>query len=300
MEIRVLRYFLAVAREGSITHAAQFCHVTQPTLSRQLKDLEEALGQKLFIRSSHHVTLTPEGVLLRKRAEEIMEMVDKTEAEFSSMGEIVGGDVSIGSGETAAMEQIAEVVKALQNDHPYIRYHLFSGNAEDVTERLDKGTLDFGILIQPVDLSKYSSIELPAKDVWGVVMRKDSPLAARQTLRRDDLRDIPLICSRQAMQRIAGKNTYAEWFGDTVDQLNVVATYNLLYNAALMVKAGIGYAISLDKLLHVIDHSQLCFRPFEPKLESGLNMVWKKHQVFSTAAKLFLEKVQARFSVQAD
>lgn len=189
MELRVLRYFLGVAREGSMTGAARVLHVTQPTLSRQLQDLEEELGQKLFIRGSHSVTLTPEGMVLRKRAEEILEMVHKTEAEFESMGEMVGGDVYIGGGETEAMRRIARLIHEIRDDYPEIRFHLFSGNAEDVTERLDKGILDFGILIQPVDLMKYNTIELPEKVVWGSSCGKTVRLRKRSRSRGRIFRD---------------------------------------------------------------------------------------------------------------
>ncbi len=295
MEFRVLRYFLTVAREGSMTAAADFLHVTQPTLSRQLKDLEQELGKKLFIRSSHSIILTDEGMLLRKRAEEILDMVDKLETEFHSMEETISGDVYIGGGETDAMRQIARVVKDLQLSYPNIRYHLYSGNEDDVTERLDKGLLDFGILIQPADLSKYNHINIPAKDVWGVVMRKDSPLAFKDTIQAVDLLSVPLICSRQAMKQTFSKNEFADWFGEDFDKLNVVTTYNLAYNAALMVDEGIGYAIALDKIVNTSSDSNLCFRPLEPSLESGLNIVWKKHQVFSSAAEMFLKKIQAEF-----
>ncbi|KAB2495075.1 LysR family transcriptional regulator [Priestia endophytica] len=296
MELRVLRYFLTVAREGNITKAADFLHVTQPTLSRQLKELEQKLGKKLFIRSSHSIILTDEGMLLRKRAEEIVHMVDKVEAEFSSMEETISGDVYIGGGETDAMRQIARVVKDLQLSYPNIRYHLYSGNEEDVTDRLDRGLLDFGILIQPADLSKYNYINIPAKDVWGVVMRKDSPLAVKNTIQAMDLLNVPLICSRQAMQQTYSKNEFADWFEENFDKLNVVTTYNLAYNAALMVDEGIGYAITLDKIVNTSSDSNLCFKPLEPRLESGLNIVWKKHQVFSIAADMFLKKTKARFS----
>lgn len=296
MELRVLRYFLTVAREGSITGAADFLHLTQPTLSRQLKDLEQALGKKLFIRSSHSIVLTEEGLLLRKRAEEIVEMVDKLEAEFNSMEETISGDVYIGGGETDAMRQIARVVKDLQLRYPSIRYHLYSGNEDDVTDRLDKGLLDFGILIQPADLSKYNYINIPAKDLWGVVMRKDSSLASKDTIQAMDLLNVPLICSRQAMKQTFSKNEFADWFGEDFDKLNVVTTYNLAYNAAIMVDEGIGYAITLDKIVNTSSDSNLCFRPLEPRLESGLNMVWKKHQVFSGAADLFLKEIRLKFS----
>lgn len=296
MELRVLRYFLTVAREGSITGAANFLHVTQPTLSRQLKDLEEELGKKLLVRTNHNVILTTEGMLLRKRAEEIIDMVDKTEAEFNSMEDTISGDIYIGGGETKAMKLIAEIVKSLQEDHPNIKYHLYSGNAEDVTERLDKGLLDFGILIQPADISKYDYINLPAKDVWGVVMRKDSPLALKKVINRKDLLNVPLICSRQAIQRTASRNEFSEWFGEDFDKLNVVTTFNLIYNAAIMVEEGVGYAIGLDKLVNTTHNKNICFKPLDPKLESGLNIVWKKYQVFSSAAELFLKKMQEKFT----
>ncbi|CAM3887002.1 LysR family transcriptional regulator [Lederbergia lenta] len=296
MEFRVLRYFLTVAREGSLTRAADFLHVTQPTLSRQLKELEQELGKKLFTRSSHSIILTDEGMLLRKRAEEIVDMVDKLGAEFSSMEETISGDVYIGCGETDAMKQIAQVIKDLQLSYPNIQYHLYSGNEEDVTERLDKGLLDFSILIEPADLSKYNYINIPAKDVWGVVMRKDSPLAFKDTIQAVDLLNVPLICSRQAMKQTFSKNEFADWFGEDFDKLNVVTTFNLAYNAAIMVEECIGYAITLDKIVNTSSDSNLCFRPLEPKLESGLNIVWKKHQVFSAAAEMFLKEIQAKFS----
>lgn len=296
MELRVLRYFLTVAREGSITAAADFLHVTQPTLSRQLKDLEQQLGRKLFVRSSHSIKLTDEGLLLRKRAEEIVEMADKLEAEFHSMEETISGDVYIGGGETEAMRHIARAAKDLQGRYPNIRYHLYSGNEDDVTDRLDRGLLDFGLLIQPADLSKYNYINVPAKDVWGVVMRKDSPLAAKDSIRSADLINLPLICSRQAIKQTYSKNEFADWFGEEFDKLNIVTTYNLAYNASIMVDEGVGYAIALDKIVNTSSDSHLCFKPLEPRLESGLNLVWKRHQVFSAAADLFLKEIQKTFS----
>lgn len=296
MEIRVLRYFLAVARERNITGAANYLHLTQPTLSRQIHDLEEELGQQLLIRKSHRVELTPEGVLLRKRAEEIIAMVDKTEAEFASMEDTVSGDIYIGSGETQAIRQIAELIKDLEEACPNIHYHLHSGNAEDVTERLDKGLLDFGILIQPADLTKYDYLDLPARDRWGVIMRKDSPLAEKEAIEKNELLEIPLLCSRQVVGSRHSENKFAEWFGTDYEKLNIVATYNLMYNAAILVEAGVGYALTLDKLANTFEDSVLCFRPLRPELESGLNVVWKKYQVFSPAAELFLKTLKERFS----
>lgn len=296
MEIRVLRYFLAIAREGSITNAANFLHVTQPTLSRQIHDLEDELGQKLFIRGSHNMELTTEGMVLRKRAEEIISMVDKTEAEFTSMVEAVGGDIYIGGGETDAIKYLAKVAKELHDTYPNIHYHLYSGNAQDVTERLDKGLLDFGVLVQPADISKYDYLNIPAKDTWGVVMRKDSLLAEKETVRKEDLINVPLICSRQAISEERSKNEFAQWFGEDFDKLDIVTTFNLVYNAAIMVDAGLGYAVTIDKIANTSENSNLCFRPLEPRLDSGLNVIWKKYQVFSSAAELFLEKLRESFT----
>ena len=298
MELRVLRYFLAVAREGSMTGASRTLHVTQPTLSRQLQDLEDELGRQLFIRGSHSLTLTAEGMLLRKRAEEILEMVHKTESEFSSMGETIAGDIYIGGGETEAMRQIARLTREIRRDYPEVRFHIFSGNAEDVTERLDKGILDFGLLIQPVDILKYDSINLPDKVTWGVVMRKDSPLAKKQVVTQQDLLDLPLICSRQVVQRLGQRNEHSDWFAETGERVNIVATYNLIYNAALMVEEGVGYAIALDRLVNTTSHSRLCFRPLKPGVKSGMNLVWKKYQVFSSAAELFLERAREKFGMK--
>ena len=295
MEIRVLRYFLAIAREGSITNAANFLHVTQPTLSRQIRDLEEELGQKLFIRGSHSMTLTPEGMILRKRAEEIISMVDKTEAEFNSMENMVSGDIYIGSGETDVIKLVAQIAYELRVSYPGIHYHLYSGNSEDVTERLDKGLLDFGILIQPADISKYDYINLPARDTWGVIMRRDSPLAEKEVIRKEDLLGVPLICSRQAISGERRGNEFAEWFGEDFDRLDIVTTFNLIYNAAIMVEAGIGYALTIDRIANTAESSNLCFRPLEPRLDSGLNVIWKKYQVFSSAAELFLNKLREMF-----
>lgn len=299
MELRVLRYFLAVAREGTITDAARYLHVTQPTLSRQLQDLEDELGQKLFIRSTRTISLTPEGMFLRKRAEEIMEIVEKTEADFNSMGELVGGDVYIGGAETEAMRLVIQVIRELHREYPDIRYHFHSGSAADITERLDNGTLDFGLLIQPADVVKYDFVNLPATDVRGVLMRKDHPLAQKEAITRRDLLEVPLICSRKFLQQLeSGRNDCIDWFGKDFEKLNIVAVYNLVYNATLMVEEGLGCALSLDGLVNVSGDSPLCFRPLSPPLESKLNLAWKKYQLFSKAAEVFLERIQERFGNQ--
>ena len=295
MELRVLRYFLTIAREGSITNAANVLHVTQPTLSRQIHDLEEELGQRLFVRGSRNMSLTAEGMILRKRAEEIISMVDKTEAEFHSMSNVVSGDIYIGGGETEAVKLIAQIVCELRTAYPEIHYHLYSGNAEDVTERLDKGLLDFGLLIQHADISKYDYFNIPARDTWGVIMRKDIPLAKKETIRKEDLLNVPLICSRQVISEERHRNEFAEWFGEDFDKLDIVTTFNLVYNAAIMVEAGVGYAITIDKIANTTESSSLCFRPLEPQLDSGLNIIWKKDQVFSAAAALFFKKLREHF-----
>lgn len=295
MELRVLKYFLTIAREGSITGAANSLHLTQPTLTRQIQELEKELGQKLLVRGKYKVTLTPEGMILRKRAQEIVDMVEKTEAEFQAITDTISGEVYIGGGESDCMKYIAEIIKEIQADYPDIKFHISSGNAEDVTEKLDKGLLDFGVLIQPVDLSKYDNLPLPDKDVWGVIMRKDSTLAKKNYIELEDLKGLPLINSRQAMRKTSSKNEFIEWFKGEFENLNTVATINLVYNAAVMVKAGIGYAITLDKLVDTSEESELCFRPLKPRLESGLDIVWKKYQVFSPAAKLFLDKLYEKF-----
>ncbi len=297
MEVRVLKYFLAVAREGSITRAASSLHLTQPTLTRQLQGLEKELGQKLLIRGKYRISLTPEGMILRKRAEEIVDMVEKTEAEFNSIKETVSGDIYIGCGETDSMKYVASVMNELQTEYPNIKFHIHSGNAEDVTEKLDKGLLDFGVLIQPIDLSKYDHITLPDKDVWGVIMRKDSPLAGKEFIELDDLVNVPIIASRQLSKKYSADSGFLDWFGEKFDSLRITATYNLVYNAIIMVEAGMGYAVTLDKLANTSERSQVTFRPLRPSLESGLDIVWKKHQVFSPAAKLFLNRLEDQFCV---
>lgn len=290
MELRVLRYFLAVAREENISAAADYLHLTQPTLSRQLMDLEAELGKKLFIRGNRKITLTEEGVLFRKRANEILDLVEKTEAEFRSVDEILAGDIYIGGGESKAMRLAAQTARSLQMRHPAIHYHLYSGNADDVGERLDKGLLDFGILIEPFDRKKYDSLRLPTWDRWGVLMRRDSPLAGAELIYPEDLIDKPLLHSRQSKIQ----ESLQAWFGCDLEKLNIVGTYNLLYNASLFVEEGVCYALCLDGLINTTGDSSLCFRPLANQVTAGMDLVWKKYQVFSKAAEKFLEAIQER------
>ena len=287
MELRVLRYFLAVAREESISDAAEFLHITQPTLSRQLMDLEEELGKQLLIRGKRNrkITLTEDGMRLRKRAEEIVALADKTEAEFLAADDAVSGDVYIGCGESDAMRIIAKTAVKLRQDYPDIHFHLYSGNAEDVSERMEKGLLDFGIFITSANIDKYDYLKLPAYDTWGLIMRKSDKLAARDFITPQDLEGLPLIMSRQALVQ----EDISRWGKKQIQDLNVVATYNLVYNAAIMTREGFGYTLTLDKLANTGSDSDLCFRPLKPELRINLNLVWKKYQIFSKASQKFLE-----------
>lgn len=287
MELRVLQYFLAVAREQSISGAAEFLHLSQPTLSRQLKDLEEELGKQLFIRGNRKITLTEEGVLLRKRAGEILELVKKTEQEVALSDDTVAGDIYIGAGETDAIRVIAKAAQQLQRQYPGVRLHIASGDAADVVEKLDKGLIDFGILFDPRDLSKYNYLKIPEKDTWGVLMRRDAALAQKECIRPEDLWDKPLILSRQHREGSA----LLMWLNRSEADLHIVATYSLLYNGSILVDEGIGYAITLDQIINT-NGSNLCFRPLAPTLQAGLCVVWKKYQVFTKAAELFLDSLQ--------
>ena len=286
MELRVLHYFLAVAREQSISAAAQSLHLSQPALSTQLKALEEELGKQLLIRKSkgsRKVTLTEEGMILRKRAQEILSLVERTQEEISSPDETIAGDVCIGAGETDIVRLFARAAQSLQRQHPDIHYHISSGNAEYVLEYLDKGLIDFGLLFGQVDLQKYEAIPLPVRDSWGVLMRRDAPLAQKETVRPADLWDQPLIISHQR----SDDRRLAQWMQRDLSELHIVATYNLVFNASLLVDEGLGYALCFDKLINTRG-SSLCFRPFAPRLQSTAYIIWKKYQVFSKAASAFL------------
>ena len=297
MEIRALKYFLITVREGNITKAAKYLNLTQPNLSRQINILERDIGHKLFERKHNNIVLTPEGILLKKRAEEIINMIEKTRAEFNFTDEVIAGDIFIGAGESWAMSLVASIMKDVQKDYPHIKYNIYSGNFQDITEKLDKGLLDFGLLIDPADLSKYDYLKIPAKDTWGLIMRKDSTLSNKKNITKKDLLNIPLIISRQVMETEIEDNDFSRWFSDTFDKLNIVATYNLIYNALIMVREGMGYALCLDKLIDNMHNENICFIPLKPKLESGLNIVWKKNQEFSRASKIFLDRLTNKFKI---
>ena len=288
MELRELKYFLAVAREQSISKAASSLFVTQPNLSRQMQNLEKEVGQRLFIRGTRKITLTEAGKLLYKRAEEIIELYNKTETELNKPITDISGDIYIGGGESYVMGLIAKAAHDVQKDYPNVKFHLFSGDMVAVSEKLDKGLIDFGIFIEPADLSKYDYLRLPLTDIWGVLMRKDSPLAGKQCITPEDLWDKPLIRSKHSL----GKSIISDWFKKSAEELNIVATYNLLYNASILVEEGIGYAVGLDKIINTSGDSNLCFVPLYPKLESRLDIAWKKYQVFTRGAEIFLKRLQ--------
>ena len=287
MELRVLRYFLEAAREGNITHAAERLHISQPTLSKQLKELEGELGKKLFIRGNYNVRLTDEGMLLRKRAEDILEMVDKTEEEFKALGEITGGDIRIGCAESEGIRHLAQRIKAVQAQYPRIRVHLYSGDRSDLAERLEQGLLDFAVLVESNDLSKYNYLPLPGADTWGIILRKDHPLAEREAVVPEDLLDVPLICPRQGLQK-----ELSDWFQEKVDRLNIVATCNLAYNGGVLAREGLGCLLSFGKLTDTGPDSPLCFRPLTPTLHSKLFLAWKKYAVFSPAEEVLLSEMK--------
>ncbi|HJD18540.1 MAG TPA: LysR family transcriptional regulator [Candidatus Fournierella excrementavium] len=288
MELRLLRYFLTVAREGSITNAANALHITQPTLSRQIHELEEELGQPLLVRGSRSVSLTGEGMLLRKRAEEILELVEKTEREVSLGDDVLTGEVSVGAGETVGVHFLTKAAQELRRRYPEVRFQIISGDGMEVCELLDKGLIDFGLVFDHVDRSKYNAMPVPWRDVWGVLVRKDHPLAEKEAVTPADLIHQPLLVSRQVLKG----PLLPEWFGAGLDALNIAGTYTLAFNGSLMVEDGMGCALCLDRIINLGEDSPLCFRPLEPRREAGMHIIWKKYQVFSRAAEKYLELLE--------
>ena len=292
MDIRVLKYFLAVAREQSFSTAAERLFLSQPTLSRQLKELEDELGKTLLVRSNKGVTLTEEGIILRKRAEEIIDLMDKTEQEVRQSNDSVCGTVYIGAGETYAIKLIADTAHHLKADYPGIHYSFFSGNGTDVMEKLERGLMDFGLIFGNIDRTRYEAIEIPLHDTWGVLMRQDEPLAKKSTLTISDVSGLDLIIPRQPNH----STMLSEMIAEQAPDANIVAEYNLIYNASVMVGEGIGCAIALDRLINVSGDSKLCFRPFEPPMEAVCSFIWKRYSVFTKAAGIFLEQFKKDIS----
>jgi len=291
MEIRVLRYFLETAREENMTRAAERLFISQPTMSKQLKALENELGVKLFRRSNYNIKLTEAGMLLRERAEDILSLVDKTLEEFKSLDNLNSGDIYVGAPESEAMEQFAEAVSNLQKQYPGIRCNIYSGNMQDVCEKLDKGLLDFAIVMNYVDLKKYNYLPMQTEDTWGVILRRDNPLAENEAFTISMLKELPLICSRQWVDY-----ELPQWFGSDTNDVNITATYNLPYNGAVMAKAGIGYAMMLDKLVQTDENSELIFRPLLDVPKAEMYIIWRKYQTFTPVSQLLVKALRDKFS----
>ena len=285
MEIRVLRYFLMVAREENITKAASLLHITQPTLSRQMMQLEEELGVTLFHRSKYRIVLTEDGMLLKRRAQEIIELADKAKQELSHKTEELSGEIFFGCAETRNMTFLSRKMAAFRKKYPLVHYNIYSATADDLKDRMEKGLLDICLFTEPVDISKYEFLRLHEKEIWGVLVRKDSPLAAKESVTPKDLAEMPLLMSRREMVQ----NELASWFGDYYDKIIVAANYNLILNAAEMVKNGVGIALCFY-IENISD--DLCFVPFSPTLETGAVLAWKKNYVFSSAATEFIRWIR--------
>ncbi len=288
MELRTMRYFLAVAREENMTRAAEQLHVTQPALSKQLKALEDELGKKLFTRHSFSIQLTEEGVLLRKRAEDLIKMADKITAEFLTLDNILGGDIYFGLAESYQIRYLADAIRRLKETYPDLHYHITSGDTEQVTEKLDKGIIDFAVLAQEPNAAKYHYLEFPAADLWGVVMPKDCKLAEKKAISIDDLIGLPLFCSEQGWNHDISK-----WSGNRMDKLHLEGSFRLSYNGSLFVRERLGYLLTFKHLIDTSSDSGLVFRPLTPKLETKIYLIWKKYQIFTPIAERLLEKLKS-------
>ncbi len=290
MEIRTLKYFLAAAREESMTRAAQYLHVSQPTLSRQIQMLEDELGKKLFNRHSFSITLTEAGILLRKRAEDLINMADKILDEFNSLDDITGGELYLGLAESYLIRYLAREIKQFKKMYPDLRYHITSGDTEQVTEKLDKGILDFAVLAEEPNDLKYHFLCFPQSDIWGVVMPENDKLAKKEKIYADDLVGLSLFCSKQSWER----DIHA-WCGEKIDSLNLEGSFRLSYNASLFVKEGLGYLLTFDHLIDTGADSGLVFRPLEPALKTKIYLIWKRHQIFTPIAERFLKQIKKSF-----
>ena len=293
MEIRVLRYFLTVVREESITKASEVLHITQPTLSRQLSQMEEEVGVKLFERGSRKITLTNEGILLRRRAEEILQLVEKTEKELAEQEEQVEGKISIGCGEISSVQLLSELFRTFREKYPRVSFDIFTATADLVKEQMDKGLLDIGLLLEPVDIEKYDFIRLDMKENWVVLMRPDDPLTQKQCVTAKDLSALPLILPR----RMSVQSELASWFGDYYEKLNVVFTSNLSTNAAIMVSNGLAYSLVIEGAIPFWDSSKITHRPLSPALTATSVLAWKRGQPFGLAATKFIEHIRCLLSM---
>ena len=290
IETRLLQYFLAVAREQNITRAAESLHIAQPTLSKQMMELEQQLGKPLFIRGKKKITLTDEGAYFRSRAQEMLDLMAKTESMFRSDEDTVAGDIWFGCGETPIMGCITQIFHDLQTEYPGLKFHIFSGDADSVLEKLDKGLLDMGLMLGAASPEKYRRIPLNLANRFGLLMPGDAPLASRETIPVELLRSLPLIVSQQTVS----DQLFREWIGSDYDKLNIIATYNLIYNATFMVEQGMGYGLCLENLVNTEGKRNLTFRPMEPELSVNASLVVKKYQVLSRSAQLLLDEIIRR------
>ena len=290
MELRNLRYFLAVAREENMTRAAEQLHVTQPTLSKALRSLEDELGTRLFTRRSFSIKLTDEGMLLRDRAEDLIGMADKIEKEFLSLEDITGGELFLGLAESRLIKYVAEAIKSLQEKYPSLRYHITSGDTEQVADKLQKGLLDFVVLAEEPDPSKYEFLPFPEADRWGLVFPRTDPLAEKEYFTPEDLRGLPLFCSGQAWER-----EVRTWAGAVRPDLRLEGSFRLSYNGSVFARAGLGYLLTFEGLADTSPESGLVFVPLRPVLETRLYLVWKKYQPHTPVAERFLGQVRRSF-----
>lgn len=288
MEIRVLRYFLTVVREEGINRAAEVLHITQPTLSRQLSQLEEEVGVKLFHRGARKITLTNEGILLRRRAEEILSLVDRTERELVEQEELVDGRIVIGCGELAAVQVLPEIIEAFHEKYPLVTYDIFTGNADLVKEQMEKGLIDIGVLLEPINIEKFDFIRLAGKERWVVLMRPDAPLADKEAVSARDLENLPIILPR----RTNVQNELTNWLGDSFQTMQVLFTSNLSTNSAIMVQKGLAYSIVIEGSVPFWDKEKIAYRPLCPELTANSVLAWKKQQPFSLAANKFIEHIK--------
>lgn len=289
MEIRVLRYFLAVVREESITKAAELLHITQPTLSRQIAQMEEEMGVKLFDRSTRKIVLTNEGLLLRRRAEEILELVDKTERELSEQDEMVEGTVAIGCGDLAAVQLLPDLIRSYHERYPAVTFDLYTATADHIKDRMDRGLTDVGLLLEPVSMEKYDYIRLDRQEQWVVAMHPDAPLARLERITAQDLKGLPLILPR----RLNIRSEVARWFGTDFDKLNVLLTSNLPSNSSIMVHHKLAYAIVVKGSISFWDKEKIIYRPLSPQLTTTSVLAWKRKQPFALAAEKFIEYCKA-------
>lgn len=288
MELRDLEYFMTIVREGSLTGAAKALHLSQPGITRSLKALEDELGKQLIIRGSRRVRLTEDGMILRRRAEELLRLADRTKREIASSDDVIAGDIYICAGETRGLRFLTQAAGRLMERHPDVRVHISSGDRTDVTEELEKGLVDFGLLLEPIDATQYDSIPIPYEDVWGVLMRKDDPLAEKEAISPEELIGKKLIMPRGGDYAINGSRI----LGLKPEQLHVAATYSLIFNAGLMAADGIGYVVGLDQILEITDQSELCFRPLDPPVTGRMGIVWKRYQVLSRPASALLDELR--------